>query len=150
MCLHAQLCLTLCSRMDCTLPGSSVHRATQARIPEWVAVFYSSRSFQPREQTHASCNSCIGKWILYHCTTWEAPYSNNLKKIALRIRIMVLSRWQQWLRTCRRHKRRRFIPWSERSPGGEDGNPLQYSCLDDPVDSVAWWAAVHWVTKNQV
>ena len=41
------------------------------------------------------------------------------------------------------------IPGSGRSPGGGHGNPLQYSCLEIPMDTGAWWAAVHWVTKNQ-
>ena len=33
-----------------------------------------------------------------------------------------------------------LIPWSERSPGGRHGNPLQYSCLENPMDRGAWWA----------
>ena len=41
------------------------------------------------------------------------------------------------------------IPGSERSPGGGNGNPLQYSCLENPMDGGAWWATVHGVTKNQ-
>ena len=36
-----------------------------------------------------------------------------------------------------------------RSPGGGNGNPLQYSCQDDPMDKGAWWATVHEVTKSQ-
>ena len=36
-----------------------------------------------------------------------------------------------------------------RSPGGGHGNPLQYSCLENPMDRGAWWARVHGVTKNQ-
>ena len=35
------------------------------------------------------------------------------------------------------------IPALERSPGGGDSNPLQYSCLEDPMDREAWWAIVH-------
>ena len=35
------------------------------------------------------------------------------------------------------------IPESERSPGGEHGNPLQYSCLEKPMDRGAWQATVH-------
>ena len=35
-----------------------------------------------------------------------------------------------------------------RSPGGGDGNPLQYSCLENPMDTGAWWAAIHGVTKS--
>ena len=38
---------------------------------------------------------------------------------------------------------------SGRSPGGEHGGPLQYSCLDNPMDREAWQATVHWVTKSQ-
>ena len=41
------------------------------------------------------------------------------------------------------------VPGSERSPGGEHGNPLQYSCLENPMDRGAWRATVHRVTKNQ-
>ena len=41
------------------------------------------------------------------------------------------------------------IPGSERSPGGENGNPLQYSCLGNPMDRGAWWATVHGVAKSQ-
>ena len=32
---------------------------------------------------------------------------------------------------------------SGRSPGGGNGNPLQYSCLENPMDRGAWWAAAH-------
>ena len=41
------------------------------------------------------------------------------------------------------------IPGSGRSPGGEHGNPLQYSYLENPVDTGAWWATVHRVIKSQ-
>ena len=42
-----------------------------------------------------------------------------------------------------------MIPELERSPGGGHGNPLQYSCLENPMDRGAWWAAVHKVAQNQ-
>ena len=35
------------------------------------------------------------------------------------------------------------------SPGEENGNPLQYSCLESPMDRRAWWATVHGVTKSR-
>ena len=41
------------------------------------------------------------------------------------------------------------IPGSGRSPGGGNGNLLQYSCLGNPMDRGAWWATVHRVTKSQ-
>ena len=42
-----------------------------------------------------------------------------------------------------------LIPGSGSSPGGGHGNPLQYSCLGNPMDGRAWWATVHGVTKSQ-
>ena len=40
------------------------------------------------------------------------------------------------------------IPGSGRFPGGGHGNPLQYSCLENPLDRGAWWATVYRVTKG--
>ena len=41
------------------------------------------------------------------------------------------------------------IPALGKSPGGGNGNPLQYSRLENPTDRGAWWAAVHGVAKSQ-
>ena len=41
------------------------------------------------------------------------------------------------------------IPGSGRSPGEGNGNPLQYSCLENPTDGGAWWATVHGIAKSQ-
>ena len=41
------------------------------------------------------------------------------------------------------------IPGSGRSPGGGHGNPLQYSCLGNPMDRGAWQAAVHSMAQSQ-
>ena len=38
---------------------------------------------------------------------------------------------------------------SERSPGEGNGNPLQYSCLDNPMEGGAWWATVHGIAKSR-
>ena len=40
------------------------------------------------------------------------------------------------------------IPGLERSPGERNGNPLQCSCLDNPLDRGAWWATVHRIAKS--
>ena len=42
------------------------------------------------------------------------------------------------------------VPGSGTSPGGGNGNPLQYSCLENPMDRGAWEAIVHGVTKSCV
>ena len=67
--LCAQLYLTFCNPMDCSLPSFSVHEIFQERILEWVAISYSRESSWPRDETHISC---IGRHILYHYATWEA------------------------------------------------------------------------------
>ena len=66
----AQLCPTLCDARHYCLPGFPVQGILQARILEQVAISFSRGSSWPRNQTHASCGSCIGRWILYPCTTW--------------------------------------------------------------------------------
>ena len=67
-CSVTQLCLTLWDPRDCSPPDSSVH--SQARILEWVAISSSKGLSRPRGQTHVYC---IGRQILYHWPTWEAP-----------------------------------------------------------------------------
>ena len=43
-----------------------------------------------------------------------------------------------------------LIPGSGRSPGGGNGNPLQYSCWDNATDRGAWWATVHEVAESDM
>ena len=69
--LHAQSCLVcqiLCSPMDCSLPGSSVHGTFQVRILEWVAMPSSRGSSQPSDWTHVSG---IAGGFFIHWATWE-------------------------------------------------------------------------------
>ena len=41
------------------------------------------------------------------------------------------------------------VPWLGRSPGGGHGNPLQYSCQENPMDRGVWWATVHRFPRSQ-
>ena len=50
---------------------------------------------------------------------------------------------------CRRHRRLGFDPWVGKTPGRSHGNPLQHSCLENPMDRGAWCAIVHGVAKSQ-
>ena len=63
---HVQL---FCNPMNYSLPGSSAHGISQAKILEWVAISFSRESSGPRDWAHLSG---IGRWILYHWATWEA------------------------------------------------------------------------------
>ena len=47
-------------------------------------------------------------------------------------------------------KDKNSIPGSGRSPGGEHGNPPQYSCLENPKDRRVWQATIYRVTKSQI
>ena len=62
--LFIQLCQTLCDPMDCIPSGSSVRGILQVKILECVAIFSSRESSQLTDETHISCSSCIGRWIL--------------------------------------------------------------------------------------
>ena len=62
----AQSCLTLCDPMDCSPPGPSVHRISQARILEWVAISSSRGSSRPKDRTLVSYISCKEKdWLFF-------------------------------------------------------------------------------------
>ena len=59
-------CSVMSNPMDCSPPGSLIHGILQARLLKWAAVSFSRGSSRPRDQTHISCDSWIGRWILYH------------------------------------------------------------------------------------
>ena len=86
LCMCAQLCLTFCDHMDCSLLGFSVHGTSQARILEWVTVSSSRRPSPPRDWTHISCISYVGGQILHHCGAGEAHGLANPLQILLWVR----------------------------------------------------------------
>ena len=61
-----QSCLTLCNPLDCNSSSSSVRGILQARILEWVDMPSFRGSHWPRDKTHISYVSWIGRWVLYH------------------------------------------------------------------------------------
>ena len=89
--------------MDYSPPGSSVHGIFQTRILEW-------ESSWPSDWTCISCASCIGRWILYHCATWEAPEWMLLRsKNGINYWHMVHNRWTLIMSCSVRHKRPHII-----------------------------------------
>ena len=115
LCLVARSCPTLCDPTDCSPPGSSVHGDSPARILEWVAISSPRESSHPRDRTCISWISCIGRWILNHWASLVAQMVKNPP--ALR---------EIWVQSPGSGK------ILGRSPGGGHGNPLQYSCLENP------------------
>ena len=97
--------------------------------PMWLV--YCGLSLLPDPTQHAQLlsletNSCSTQAFIY----WSLPGSSNGKESACNMGGLGL------------------IPGWGRSPGEGHGNPLQYSCLENPVDRGAWWAVVHGVTKS--
>ena len=88
--LLAQSGPTVCHPMDCSPPGSSVHRILQARILEWVAMPFSRESSWPRDRTQGSCLAgrfftiwatreakWIRLWILYYHSVGKESACNS-------------------------------------------------------------------------
>ena len=74
------MCPTRCNHMDCSLPGSSVYGISQARMLEWVAVSFSRGSSLPRDRTHVSCVSYIGRQTPDHCATHISYYFTDSQR----------------------------------------------------------------------
>ena len=73
--LVAKSCPTLCDPMDCSLPGSSVHGISQARILEWVAISFCQGSSWPRNQTQVSwiVSRFFTDWGRVNCVNFFLP-----------------------------------------------------------------------------
>ena len=116
---------------------SSVRGILETRILEWVAVFSSRGSSQPRGQTHAPCVPCVattGRQILYH---------KHYHIYDLYLYACMLSHFSH----VRLTDIYAYIPGLGSCLGEGNSNPLQYSCLESSMDGGARWATVHWVTK---
>ena len=141
--LIAQLCLTLCDPTDCSLPGSSVHAVLQARTLEWVAIPFSRESSQPGDWTQISC--IAGSFF----TIWAIRETKYKCFIQLQYWVITIHLLQQLAfpygsdseeSACNAGDQS-LIPRLGRSPGGGNGNSLQYSCLENSMDRGAWRAA---------
>ena len=66
---------------------------------------------------------------------------------ATKFRCELKAKWFRWLRVHRSAGDVDPISGLERSPGEGNGNPLQYSCLENPMDREAWRATLHGVVK---
>ena len=84
MCSVAQSCLTLHNPMDCTLPGSSVNGISQARILEWVAIFYPGdlpdpRASGPRESNPRLLHEKENSLPLSHLGSLRTKIHDNIR-----------------------------------------------------------------------
>ena len=130
----------------------------QARILEWVAFPFSRGSSWPRDWTQVSClaGRFFTIWAInikgrqvnaWHFLVGSAGVFSGYmprSKIALDFLHSSVSKES----ACNAGDPG-SIPGLGRSPGEENGNPLQYPCLENLMDRGAWWAAVHGVSKSR-
>ena len=131
----AQSCSTPSDPMDCSQPGSSTHGIFQARVLEWGAIAF------------------------YSVSNRSMRYIHMLKKIQSLcflplIFVPLVLPWWHSGKVVKNPPANAgdmcSIPGSGRSTGEGNGNPLQYSCLGNPMDKGAWQATFHGVTKESV
>ena len=104
-----------------------------------------SRKRTRDQSTLVTPGSTISYWLLYKClphfslTTvcfqfiwWKTPSVSGASQVVLVVKNLPANSGDA-----------RSIPRSGRSPVRGHGNPLQYSCLENPIDREAWWATVH-------
>ena len=88
----------------------------------------------------------LEKEMATHSSTlaWKIPWMEetgrlqSMGSLAQRLKCLP-AMWETWVRSLGR----------EDSPGEGNSNPLQYSCLENPMDGGAWWATVHGVTQSR-
>ena len=153
----AQLYLTLCDPLDCSPPGFSVHGMLQTRILEWVAISFSRGSYRPRDRSQVSCTAgrFFTNWATRKAFMCLRVWMNSIRckkmnVISNRLGLFGLPRWHSGKESARNAGDLASIPGSGRCPGEGNGNPLQYSCLENPMDRRAWWATVHGVSELDV
>ena len=151
--------------MDCSPPGSS--DILQARILDWVAILFSRGSSWTRDGTCISC--------LLHCRCFLYHLSHQGSQNSCCISDKVTASWHnrhngivedslpkpRWCFPGGTSGKEppansgdvrdlHLISEPERFSGEGIGNPLQYSCLENPMDRWAWWATVHRVAKSRI
>ena len=77
VCMHVQLCATLCNPMDCSLPGSSVHGILQATIQEWVAMPFSRDLLHPGIKPASLMSPALSARFFITSATWETRVSRK-------------------------------------------------------------------------
>ena len=155
--LVAQACPTLCGPMDCSLPGFSVQR-----VWEWVVIPFSKGSFQS-QGSNPGLPHC--RQIPYHLSHQGSPQTHvyYLAPVVGRRRqwhptpVLLPEKshgwrsqvgWSPWGRSESDRTERLHFHFSSSCIGEGNGNPLQYSCLENPRDRGAWWAAVYGVAQS--
>ena len=141
-----QLCPILCDPVDCSPPGSSVHGVLQVRILEWVVISSSSAGWMNEYPANVSPGkSSLGSFSV------SVSRGRSLKADSFIHFCACSPGLPRWLSGKKKNPPANvgdagdssLIPGSGRSPGGGNDNPLQYSCLENPMARGAWQTTPH-------
>ena len=132
--------------LDCSPSGCFFHGLFQARILEWVTIHFCRGSSPPRDETHVSCTA--GRFLTPRAT-WEAQGMDIVQTGKVHFSSGPPAGGSEVKVSACNEGDLDSIPESGRSPGEGNGNPLQYSCLENPMDGGAWWATVHGFAKGR-
>ena len=140
--------VTLSNPVDCSLPGSSVYVIVQARILEWVDISFSRGIFPTQGLNLPLLHWQVDSIPLSHMGSsrhWGFNIKSRGKENVCATMILVnfLSGIFKLVECSSDF--RLSMKWF----GEGDGTPLQYSCLENPMDGGAWWAVVHGVAKSR-
>ena len=144
-----QSCLTLCDPIDGSPPGSAIPGILQARTLEWVAISFSNAW---KWKVKVQSLSCV--WLLATpwTTAYQAPPSMGLSRQEYWSGVPLPSPKARYYTVLKRESVSHSVIsdslWPDRHCLREgNGKPLQYSCLEDPRNGGAWWAAVYGLHK---
>ena len=132
--------------MDCSLPGSSVHGIFQARILEWVAMSVST-AWKWKVMSLCRVRLLATPWT----AAYQGPPSMGFSRQEYWNGVPLPSPLPWWVSgkesACNAGDLSSILGLG-RSPGEENGNPFQYSCLENSIESRALWATVHRVAQS--
>ena len=96
------------------------------------------------------CLLCRVQFWLASIKGFFTKQLRNIKHITIGLYYGFLgsTRFKEPTHQSRRCDRHRFDPWVGKTPWRKICNPLQYSCLENPMERGIWWATVHRVPKN--
>ena len=168
LCLVSQSCSILCDPTDCSSPGSSVYRDYPGK-DTGVGCHALLQGLFPTQGLNPGLPHC--RWILYCLSHQGSPWNTGVGSLSLLDRHFPTQESNWGLLHCRWTLYQ--LSYQE-SPvcvifptglahfmslchilliltifhGEGDGTPLQYSCLENPMDRGAWWATIHGVAKS--
>ena len=151
----AQSCLTLCDPMNCSMPGLPVHH----QLPEFTQthVHWVGDAIQPSHplppippsiRVLSNESALRMRWPKYWSFSFSIIPSKSILEFFYLLNTMSFPDGSDGKESACNAGDLGLIPGSGRSPGDGNGNPLQFSCLEKPMDRGVWRAIILGVAKS--